>query len=251
MYREYIHSNAVSVTRQLLVQESAFITQDTANAGPLYALAALCPHDTPNSLDVASQPDDVLHLLKALHRRIMLKRDYAILFRLLSFYHEESLPADVHELCKQHMSILLVQSTGEKRDLKRLFRYAAMVLEYEITMPSPWATNLPGIIRGLQSMLSQRFLLSAAKNQMQRGFAVLLVAYKERQELFERLFQVTFSVLNVHETTIVLRKLITAIDPTKSYTHPYIGGEKTRPEWWPSGFQHNDIQGLSARGKQS
>jgi hypothetical protein len=234
-----------------LIQESAFLILNTANIGPLYALAALCPYDTPNSLDDAAQPDDVLDLLKALNRRVMLKRDYAILFRLLNLSDDGSLPVDVHELFKQYMSTILVQSTGQKRELRKLFRYAATVLEYEITMPSPWHPNPPDIIRGLQSMMSLRFLLEGAKHQIQRGFALLLSAYKKRQELFETLYQVVFSGLDVHETAAVLRRLITAIDSTKSRTHPYIGGEKTRPEWWPPGFQHTDVQGIPARGEHN
>ena len=234
-----------------MIQESTCFILSTANTSPLYALAALCPYDTPNSLDDATQPSDVLDLLKALNQRIMLKRDYAILFRLLNSSNYESLPVDVHELFKQHMSIILVQSTDQKHDLKKLFRYAATVLEYEIMKPSPLSTNPSDITRGLQSMLSLRFLQEAAKHQIQRGFVVLLSAYKRRQEIFKILYEAVFSELNAHETGTILRKLITAIDPTKSRTHPYIGGEKTRPEWWPPGFQHTDVQGFPACGKHN
>lgn len=50
---------------------------------------------------------------------------------------------------------------------------------------------------------------------------------------------------------ILCKVWIKAIEPKKSQTHPYAGGEATRPSWWPEYVRHKEPDQLLKPGASS
>ncbi|KAK4184617.1 hypothetical protein QBC35DRAFT_47238 [Podospora australis] len=118
--------------------------------------------------------------------------------------------------------------TGQRRhhDL------ATVVPEHRILAP-PTALLARAIIHNQQLGFSNMPLWNLGYIE---GF---LICQKEAVTRFlqERLF-----VLGLQNCSRIARVIINTMVPKKSSSNPYMGGEPTRPEWWPQDMSHLDPQ---------